>query len=618
MKLRLGSQEGSTGFAALVGLISLSMSAMYVFNQTKASKNSVDQAKLSSMSAESRASSLNSLSIYKSLLGDRQVSADVYEPGLYPINYFDLDWNLARNSRITDSYIQDVKLNVASLKAFPSDRKLDRSTAEIFSGAKSSLEHPTATNYVRFLRANLAAGKSKLIDTVDVEVTSDIVRNGVKTQQKMQARIPVPVPKAIDPVIEFSPVGANAWVSNPTNLSGPTDIRVLGSGVIAYARLMVGAAGPFMLGGFDETTGVVKHKATNALARNVEIGRMTHNFGAGTTSSIDYKILDPKESCRAVPIINGSAVSVDVVITAELISVADDVSEKGKTDKKVTVSTTVSGADPRNLAFEQVNAMCEDKCKYINPDEAGDEGASYLKKIFKIRSDQVADRKFEDFSWGYMRTIREETGVLDAKICEDYSAVYKAVSHSLGRPAMNGDAFIDHYDAIEYTYYQEPACQKKFLFTRTSCGCFEENTQITLGDGISTKSIELLTENDKVWNPKLKRAQPILRMTRGPESFPMFKISTKHSSVSVTRGHPFPIEDGSIHKARDLKVGQTIQVNGQWQKIASIETVTSETLPVVWNLELGEADDADGHFLLANGIVTGDLKIQEEMDSAEK
>ncbi|RZA02280.1 MAG: hypothetical protein EOP47_07415, partial [Sphingobacteriaceae bacterium] len=114
----MGSQAGSTSFAALIGLASLSMAGIYAFNQSKVLKNSIDQAKLTAKSAESQVSSMNTLSIYKSLLGDKRVSTDVYEPSLYPINYFDLDWNLARNARIADGFIHDVKSNVVTLKAY--------------------------------------------------------------------------------------------------------------------------------------------------------------------------------------------------------------------------------------------------------------------------------------------------------------------------------------------------------------------------------------------------------------------------------------------------------------------------------------------------------------------
>ncbi|RZA25859.1 MAG: hypothetical protein EOP10_05570 [Proteobacteria bacterium] len=618
MKLTNRSQNGSASFAALMAVMSLSVAGVYALNQSKVSKFTVDQAKLTNAIAETHASSMNALSVYRALLGEKRINVTVYEPSLYPLNYFDLDWNLARNTKIPSESIQDAGAKVIVLKTFDSEINSSPQISEIFSGSKSALKAPTVLNRVRFVQANLAAGKSKLIDSVDVEVTSDVVNKGVKSQQRIRARIPVSIPSAVDPVIEFSPAGANAWVRDPTNLSGPTDIRVLGSGVITYARLMIGAAGPYLLGGFDEATGEIKHKATNALAKNVEIGRITYDFKSGTTSSIDYKIIDPKVSCRAVPVISGAAASVDVVVTAELVNVSDTVSENGRTIKTITASTSDSGTNPRDLAFEQVNGMCEAQCKYINPDVAGDEGPNYLTKIFQLRGNQVENRKFDDFSWGYMRAIRDETGVLDAKICEDYSAVYKAVSNAVGRPAVNGDPFIDHYDAMEYTYYQEPACNKKFLFARTSCGCFQEATQITLGDGVSTKSIEHLTEYDLVWNPILKKAQPILRMTRGPESLAMFKISTKKSSVSVTRGHPFPLVDGRIVQAIDLSVGESVQVNGNWEEIVGIETVKSPTPPIVWNLELGGAVSRDGHFILANGIVTGDLKVQEELGSEGK
>ncbi len=166
---------------------------------------------------------------------------------------------------------------------------------------------------------------------------------------------------------------------------------------------------------------------------------------------------------------------------------------------------------------------------------------------------------------------------------------------------------------LTYYYYRAPECNRKFLMDRTSCGCFQEDTQITLGDGKTTRAIDQLTESDSVWNPILKKAQSIKRMTRGPEALPMLSIQTASGNVTVTGGHPFPMPDGSIVQAHVLKVGDKVLVNGEWETISAVEIKQSEKQPVVWNLELIGDDNQDTHFILANGIVTGDLKIQEDI-----
>ncbi|RZA18202.1 MAG: hypothetical protein EOP10_21445 [Proteobacteria bacterium] len=302
-------------------------------------------------------------------------------------------------------------------------------------------------------------------------------------------------------------------------------------------------------------------------------------------------------------------------VVATLVNPAQETSTvSGTTTIIVKPAAASAAASPTDVDFDAISQICENKCNYIYPDVVGEEGPSYLGKVDVLRQAQVGAKTFTDYSWGYMRWIREETGAKDVKICENMQKPFDSAKKAFGKdPDQLWMLLSSGWNDLTYYYYRAPDCNRKFLMDRTSCGCFQEDTQITLGDGQSTRAIHELTESDRVWNPILKKAQRIKRMTRGPEALPMLTIQTASGSVTVTGGHPFPLPDGSIVQAHDLKAGDQVLVNEAWETILTVEIKQSAQQPVVWNLELTGDDRQDSHFILANGIVTGDLKIQEDI-----
>jgi hypothetical protein len=137
---------------------------------------------------------------------------------------------------------------------------------------------------------------------------------------------------------------------------------------------------------------------------------------------------------------------------------------------------------------------------------------------------------------------------------------------------------------------------------------------ITLGDGKTQKRITELTERDQVWNPITRRSQSIARMTRGPENVPMFDIQIEGKTVRVTGTHPFPTNEGP-RAAFELQEGDRVRTaEGKSGVIQNIATVPAgEKAPMVWNLELAAGEDLRDHYVLANGVVTGDLYIQTRL-----
>lgn len=157
------------------------------------------------------------------------------------------------------------------------------------------------------------------------------------------------------------------------------------------------------------------------------------------------------------------------------------------------------------------------------------------------------------------------------------------------------------------------ASDESGLACRTSDGCFAEDTLIRLADG-SEKEISQLAKGDLVWNPVNLRAMAVKRMTVGPEKKPMSRVFVEGRAVDVTDGHPFMTQNG-WKKTAELNVGDMVKsASGAFSPVTAITALpVGANLPTVYNLAL-EGDAADDHYVLANGVVTGDLYIQEKLE----
>ena len=164
-----------------------------------------------------------------------------------------------------------------------------------------------------------------------------------------------------------------------------------------------------------------------------------------------------------------------------------------------------------------------------------------------------------------------------------------------------------------------PACkaddyEPEFLRVRNSCGCFAESTKITMADG-SVKPINTIVKGDAVRNPITGKAVLVDHVVRGPESQPLYRIAWAGGEVVVTHDHPFPVVGKGVLAARAMRKDMVLtDISGQAQKITKITTVAWKTSkPVVWNLYLDAGSDDEDHYLIADGIVTGDLWLQEKI-----
>jgi hypothetical protein len=148
---------------------------------------------------------------------------------------------------------------------------------------------------------------------------------------------------------------------------------------------------------------------------------------------------------------------------------------------------------------------------------------------------------------------------------------------------------------------------------RTNLGCFEYHTPIRMADG-TDREINEIKIGDMVWNPLTKKGYKVERTTNGPEREKLVVIKSGDLALRVTTKHPVPTRRG-IKQAIDITTDDEIQdKDGNWKKISQIRR-ESARLPVI-NLFLAtQSNDPADHAVLADGVVAGDLFLQEQIEA---
>ncbi|NBX18101.1 MAG: hypothetical protein EBR09_12130 [Proteobacteria bacterium] len=143
---------------------------------------------------------------------------------------------------------------------------------------------------------------------------------------------------------------------------------------------------------------------------------------------------------------------------------------------------------------------------------------------------------------------------------------------------------------------------------RNNDGCFDELTKVRMADGTDRLMTEL-RKGDVVLNPVLGKPAKVAKLTIGPEKNPLVRVTVSGSVVRVTENHPFMTKRGWV-TAKTLKTGDTVlSANRKWESVAKTEQGAAGRIVVNLALE-GEGMNADEHYVLADGVVTGDLVIQ--------
>jgi hypothetical protein len=175
-----------------------------------------------------------------------------------------------------------------------------------------------------------------------------------------------------------------------------------------------------------------------------------------------------------------------------------------------------------------------------------------------------------------------------------------------------------------YYYYKEPhranRCRYNFKtvlnedhICRNKDGCFDESTHIRMADG-TEKRVTQLKNGEFVFNPITGKPARIVKLVAGPEFKPLIHVSVDGRVVKVTETHPFMTKRGWV-QAKNMKVGDEVRSTGGGY-LPVTQVSLGESGRMVVNLALdGSAAQPELHYVLADGVVTGDLVIQNLIEA---
>jgi len=191
---------------------------------------------------------------------------------------------------------------------------------------------------------------------------------------------------------------------------------------------------------------------------------------------------------------------------------------------------------------------------------------------------------------------------------------------NLGKPIVANHhtsmtcAYFSYFNAATPTQcnYSYKTKDEAGFVCRNNDGCFDETTLIRMSDG-SDRLVTELKIGEFVYNPITKMPARITKLTIGPELKPLINVSVGGRVVKVTDTHPFMTRRGWI-QAKNLKTSdQVLSGSKVYLPVTAVELGASGR--TVANLALeGPASQAELHYVLANGVVTGDLVIQNMLE----
>ncbi len=147
-------------------------------------------------------------------------------------------------------------------------------------------------------------------------------------------------------------------------------------------------------------------------------------------------------------------------------------------------------------------------------------------------------------------------------------------------------------------------------------GCFAKGTKISLAKEVSIPIEELHPGNRVLLADG--RVAMVKRVTAGPEPKPMVMFETSRGQkIMITSEHPLLTAKG-VKLAKDIAIGDQLKSadDGKFVEIVSIgQKAYTEN---VYNFELeGKSADAD-HLVVAEGLVSGELYLQNKMSNKGK
>jgi hypothetical protein len=129
------------------------------------------------------------------------------------------------------------------------------------------------------------------------------------------------------------------------------------------------------------------------------------------------------------------------------------------------------------------------------------------------------------------------------------------------------------------------------------------SSMVSMADEASISDVSLMTQSVK-------------RTVAGPEDAQLFVFALANGhTLRVTQHHPMVLDNGKIVQASDVVAAMSfVGLDGQSVAIKSItrEQPTAD----VFNFDTG-SDSQLGHIIVAEGVLVGDVKIQNDLESEQ-
>jgi hypothetical protein len=655
------SEEGSIAFVALAAAAALFSATMYVQNASTQISQTTKKAKVDEKVDAARMNNLSNLSRVRSLLSASKVGDDLFEPAVYPSNYFAERWEMKVNTlRPSESY--SVSGNNFTLKSFAASVVPMSQASAYFrnESPRSQLADLTASKELTILRLNPHPTHKYWIQSVDVKA-KNLVGGAAGSALDSIGRIQLAAPEPGPVSLWIAPAGSTTFTKNyglPTAplLPGKYKLQLRASGVVLYGEISRSTGGSMLLG-MDERLGVT-HKANNIHAVDEILGETIDiELGQATTATETVTVEAPEESPLSAHTTHNSNCSFTITPTG-----GGTVTPTGGTPVTVGGTTTTESAVPSEIEIEvkiyrvdgeQSERSFKQKFYVTNtvtttlvtqttggttaPTSGGDRCANRCPRdrdtifpdyvpFLTLSFHGSADKTKVD-----VRRSAETNGLPNpgGQICANFELVAQDLVSSMGgvlpdqintRPDYQRlwDIFNERVTTdglsmpLERFYaYIAPSCGRELLGTRNGCGCFASDTKIRMGDG-SERLAKEIRQGDVLWNPKTKRPQLVRKVVVGPENPLLYVLTIGGKQLEVTTEHPF-LTAGGLRPAERLNVGDIIIDNEQQNRVEAIERedrALDGPVPDVWNFELEGSDSDDDHYVLANGVMTGDLYLQ--------
>ena len=602
-------EQGSVSMVAIAAVMALGGATLYVQNTATINRNSISEAKKNAQHIQTEADTMSQAARFKALMSSRPVTIDGRTrmvPSVYPLDYFEAKWNLNADSNITT--IPDIisrtgviaignRKNKDNNEARLRDRDDISTYVNVFEGRESSVALATPARNFEYVGRRMIPGTLET-DAVYVRIKSEFLNEGSTLVQ-----IPVSRPEMANIRLQIKKTSDSTW----TDITGGTaeveavayDVRLIGDGVVQSGELRVnGTVIPF---GIDPQTGRPTHQARNVLSKDAVLAQSSLQINQTAANT------DPN-TC----VFTGASFS-SVEVTYNVQGVGAP--ETAMKSNQVINFTGPAPARKADIPTAAALNHCKDECPFFS-EEMSQNGMTEFENGVSARW-MATDYK-GSYTQQAVMDNRQKWNQADKKLCINAKKAADAYNANHAKKLeFHWELDATNYRSLrEMMSYDIPSCSEQFLFTRGTCGCFAEKTKILMGDGKSEKPIEDLVSSDLVWNPILKKAVGIKRMTKGPENVPMLEITVDGQVLSVTGKHPFPTESGDRQAFTLVPNDRILLEDGRWGTIESIQASNEALGKDVWNLEIDlPGAELEHHYIVANGVITGDLRIQENLQS---